>query len=67
MTDRLKGFVVVLNADIREDDAQPILDAIRQLRGVLTVQPIVAGIDDFIAEERAKQKFLDKFMEVMRG
>ena len=67
MTDRLKGYLVVLDMNIREDDAEPITKAIEQIRGVLSVQPLVGSVDDAIAEERAKHKFFDKLVEVLRG
>jgi hypothetical protein len=69
MTDRLKGYVVILEANTRVDDAQVITDAIKQLRGVLDVRPLVANamVDDMVAESRVRQKFFDKFMEVMNG
>lgn len=42
MTDRFNALTVVLEKDIREDDAQALLSAIGQLRGVLTVSGNVA-------------------------
>jgi hypothetical protein len=41
MTDRVTAFLVVLDRDIRDDDAQPTLDAIKQIRFVATVEPVV--------------------------
>jgi hypothetical protein len=35
MTDRHAGYVVVLERDIREDDAEVILSAIGMVKGVL--------------------------------
>jgi len=37
MTTRFSGLLVVLENDMREDDAQPLIDAIIQLRGVVRV------------------------------
>lgn len=54
MTDRLAGFIVTLEKDIREDDAQATINAIRCLRGVLSVKPIVSDFDLHMAEERAR-------------
>lgn len=42
MTDRHTGYVVTLSSDIREDDAQAIVDAIRMVKGVLSVEPVTA-------------------------
>ncbi len=54
MTDRIKGFYVALENDTREDDALPIMKAVGQLRGVLSVEPNISDVDDWIAENRAK-------------
>lgn len=40
MTDRHVGYIVVLEAPTRSDDAEPTLAAIRQLRGVVDVRPV---------------------------
>ncbi len=45
MTDRYAGFVVVLDEDVREDDAQATINAIRQIKGVLGVEPVGADIN----------------------
>jgi hypothetical protein len=55
MTNRLNALVVVLERDLREDDdAEALVAAIRQLRGVLDVTPHVATIDSLVAERRAR-------------
>ena len=41
VTDRVNGFTVTLERDLRDDDATPIADAIRQLRGVIGVTAII--------------------------
>ena len=38
MTDRVNTLTVVLERPIRDDDVQPIVDAIRQMRHVLSVE-----------------------------
>jgi hypothetical protein len=52
MTDRYKGLIVTLDTDLRDDDAEPIIAAIRQLRGVIDVRPVVANPDDHINRQR---------------
>ena len=42
MASRVSGFTVTIEQDIREDDAEPIAQAILQLRGVADVAMIVA-------------------------
>ena len=42
MTDRHAGYVVVLDADMREDDAQVVIGAISMIKGVQEVTPVIA-------------------------
>jgi cell division protein FtsX len=65
MTDRIHSFTVVLDHDLREDDAKPIVDAIKQLRGVVSVEMAVAGIGTQMAEARAKREFGQALMDVL--
>lgn len=41
MTDRHMGYVVVLDHNIREDDAESTVEAIRHIKGVLGVSPVI--------------------------
>ena len=56
MTDRFNSIVVALEDDIREDDAEAIMSAILQLRGVIKVSGNVSNIDSWTADGRAKHK-----------
>jgi len=56
MTDRYNTITVVLEADMRDDDAEGLLEAIRRMRGVLTVKGDVADPTAFMAEERARRE-----------
>lgn len=43
MTDRHSGYIVILDRDIREDDAEEsVIAALRMIRGVADVKPILA-------------------------
>jgi hypothetical protein len=48
MTDRLKGIYVAFDEDIRDDDAEPIIQAIRQIRHVLSVTPHVTRQEAYV-------------------
>ena len=50
MTDRFCALTVSLERDIRDDNAQGIIDAIKQLRGVLSVEGNVANSELWVAE-----------------
>ena len=64
MTDRLKGLTVVFDDDIREDDAQPLIDAIGQLRGVLSVEPVKTTAEDYYARQRIARELKQKIYAV---
>ena len=65
MTDRIKGFVVTLAPDIREDDAEPIAEAIRLLKGVISVDAKVAEIDHHFAVKQAKREMQQRLHDVI--
>jgi hypothetical protein len=66
MSDRIKGLIVVLKEDLRDDDAAPIIDAIRMLRWVVSVQPLVADVDSHIAIQVAKSQIIDAMLRAAR-
>jgi hypothetical protein len=65
MTDRHNGYFVVLEQDIRLDDAKATIAAIKQIKGVLSVAPNVAGFDEHIAEMRVRTELGDQIMRVL--
>ena len=65
MTNRVHVLTVVLDDCIRDDDVEPIVEAIKQIRHVLSVQSIVANHETYAAEERARQKLLNELWEVL--
>jgi hypothetical protein len=65
VTDRYCALTVVLEKDMRDDDAQGLIDAIMRLRGVLRVEPMVADPETYVAEERARQKLRLQLMQVL--
>ncbi len=65
MTDRLKGCMVVFELDIRVDDAEAILNSIRMLRGVLSVEGSVSSPEDWMNRERISHDLTRKIWEVL--
>ena len=65
MTDRHAGYIVILDKDIRSDDSEHTLNALRMVRGVISVEPVVSDIEVHIAEERAKVGLLTKLYEFL--
>ena len=67
MTDRYHSLTVVLQKDIREDDAPAIMNAIGMIRGVAAVDGCVANVTTHMAEERARRDLAEKVLSVLRG
>jgi hypothetical protein len=65
MTDRYNSITVVLERDIRDDDAEPILSAIRMIKGVQSATGNVAEVSDYIAEQRAIRELGQKILNVI--
>jgi hypothetical protein len=63
MTDRLKGLLVTFEKDIRDDDAQARIDAIKQIKGVISVKPLVADYVDYMARERVEREMQQKLWD----
>lgn len=59
MTDRHSGYIVTLASDIREDDAEHIINAIHMIKGVLSIRPVVSDVGQRIADERADRRWRD--------
>lgn len=66
MTDRLKGVLVTFGQDIREDDAEKLLDAIRMLKGVIDVRPLVSSIEDDMARARVDFEWRERILDLLR-
>jgi len=66
MSDRIKGCWVSFEADIKDEYAEPILDAIRQIRGVQAVESSVTDSGDWLAREHVKAEIRDKLMALYR-
>lgn len=65
MTDRFHSLTVVLENDIREDDAQILISAINQLRNVVSVTGNVADLTSHMAQERSRDELGRKLLAVI--
>ena len=67
MTDRYNALTVILERDTREDDAQPLIDAIRQFRGVLKVEPhTYEPCTGYVTEVRLRADLTRKLFEALK-
>lgn len=67
MTDRHAGYLVVLEEDIRQDDALWTINAIKHIKGVVSVKPVIGSFDVHIAEERVRIEIWEKIRALLRG
>lgn len=67
MTDRFAGFVVTLDKDIREDDAEDLQRALATFRHVLRVTTVVSDPALTIAEMRIRREMQEKFFAFYRS
>lgn len=65
MTTRYAALTIILEDNMRDDDTGPLIAAIRQLRGVLDVQPVEATLDMAIAEKRARLRLIEQLYTVL--
>lgn len=65
MSDRINYITVVLEEDKRDDDCEATLNAIRNIKGVLSAEPNIANPDHWVAEERAKRELGKKLWKVI--
>ncbi len=65
MTDRYNALTVVLAVNMRDDDAAPIIAAIQQIKGVLSVEFNVHSMIDHVAERRVRAELHEKLWAVL--
>jgi hypothetical protein len=66
MTDRIHSFLVVLNKDLRTDDAEATLNALKQIKGVVDVKPVISDFDSVMAYSRAKSELVAKILSTLK-
>ena len=65
MTDRFHSLTVVLEREIRDDDAEPIIAAIKMIKGVAEVTGEVARGEFYAAREQAKLELRHELIDVL--
>jgi hypothetical protein len=65
MTDRFNSFIVVLDRDLREDDAAATIAALEQIKGVIKVTPNVVDMESIVAESRVRNELGRKLWEIL--
>lgn len=65
MSERIKGFTVILEQDWKDEDANELAKAISQLKGVLSVRNVVSTIADHIAVIRERTRILSEVTRII--
>jgi hypothetical protein len=66
MTDRIHSLTVTLDDAYREDDIQPIINAIKMLKCVAKVNKHIANHETYWAETRARTDLISRIYEALR-
>ena len=66
MTDRLKGFTITLEKDVRDDDADGIINALKMVKGVASVKPLTKNPVDDMARTRVFGEMREIQREIVR-
>jgi hypothetical protein len=64
MTDHIRSITVVVE-DMRDDDAESLISAIKQIRGVISATGNVVDLHDFVAYETARNDLTKKLWGVL--
>lgn len=65
MTDRYYALTVILEKDMRSDDSESLINAIKSMRNVLEVKPHITDISSCMAEERALYNLRSKILDCL--
>lgn len=66
MTDRIAYLTVELSEDVRDDDVQPLVEAICQFKGVMHVELGKSDPMQAIAERRVKRALFEKIFAIFK-
>lgn len=66
MSDRHVAYTVVLSCELKDEDSQRTLAAIRMLKGVLSVVPVVADANFYVARQQAKYELRRLLFDALR-
>lgn len=65
MSDRTGGFLVILEKDIREDDAEPIASLLGMIKGVIDVRTIPDNISATLNKSRIRHELITKLYKAL--
>lgn len=66
MSDRIKGFYVALEKDIKDEDFKEIKNAVLMVKGVLKVKESISDPSDWMNRERIRNELITKVFEIFK-
>lgn len=66
MSDHYNYLTVALQKDLRDDDAEWIINAIKMIKGVLNVKPNVVSPGDWSIGSRIKNDLRNRLYDVLK-
>ena len=66
MSDRTISLTVVLDQVYRVDDAEAIMNAIKMMRGVATVEANVADVNTYVSYSKARTELENLLFDTLR-
>ncbi len=67
MGNNIKGFIITLDKDIREDDAAAVRQALEMIRGVIAVDESVVDVSDLMNRRRVTYEIRHKLFKTLEG
>ena len=65
MSDRVKGFVVVLDEDYKDDSAEIIENAIKMIKGIKSVTPSIVNSEDLMNRMKIQSEIKEKLYKLI--
>jgi hypothetical protein len=66
MVNRIKGFWVSLESDIREDDFEAIKNAVLMIKGVLDVNSSITYGEDWMNRSKVAHELKKEILEILK-
>ena len=67
MTDRYNYLTVALSKDLRDDDAEMLINAISMIKGVVSVKGNVVDSGCYLEKSRVRDELLHKIIKLFDG
>jgi len=65
MSNRIKGFTVALQHDMKDEDVEQIVNAISMIKGVIDVAPVETTSADHISRAQIRWELRSKLIQVL--